>query len=288
MKIIVCMKQINHIYARTGADPDKLFIAPEDTITRINPYDEAALETALCFKDAHPETEVVILTLGPLIAEHELRRCLAMGADNLVHIDADRQLDSKSKSEYLAKAVKEIGADIVLCGKESLDTQNGQVGAFLARILDVAFVSAVLEFSLKGNNIEVMRSAGRGVRERIECPVPAVLSVDMGQKEPRLPTYMSKKKAESFQIQKLSYSEREINEQKISSDIYPPRPRPKSTPAPDSTLDSYNRIEYLLTGSRVEKKGVVLRCDPESQADGIFSFLEEHGFLQAEKDKKNV
>ncbi|MBN2039001.1 MAG: hypothetical protein JW864_03105 [Spirochaetes bacterium] len=283
MKIIVCVKQIYHTYARTGTDPDKMFIAPEDTVARINPYDEAALETALCFKDLDPETEITLLTLGPLIAESGLRRCLAMGADNLVQIDAERQLDSKNKSEYMAKAVEEIGADIVLCGKESLDTQNGQVGAFLARILNVPFVSVVLEFRLKSNNIEVIRSAGRGVRERIECPVPVVLSVDMGQKEPRLPTYMSKKKAEFFQIQTLSYYDSEMNKQKVSHDVFPPRPRPKKAAAPDSSLDPYNRIDFLLTGTRVEKKGAVLRGDAEVLADGIVSFLDEHGFLNAEK-----
>jgi len=288
MKIIVCMKQIYHTYARTGTDPDKLYIAPEDTIARINPYDEAALETALCFKDEHPETEIVLLTLGPLIAESELRRCLAMGADNIVHIDVEQMTDPKKKAVLLAKAVKEISADIVLCGKESLDTQNGQVGAFLAHNLGLPFVSSVLGYRSKNDSLEVLRSAGRGVREKVECQLPALFSIDLGHNTPRLPTYMAKKRARSFQIQKMSYDESETGELNFSANVTPPRPRPKKAIAPDNSLDSFCRIEQLLAGTRVEKKGKVLQGDPEYLSDEIINFLDLNGFLKTRKDKKNT
>ncbi|MFH1487990.1 MAG: hypothetical protein ABII06_03720 [Pseudomonadota bacterium] len=61
---------------------------------------------------------------------------------------------------------------------------------------------------------------------------------------------------------------------------FPPRPRPKEVPAPDSGLDAFERIDRLLTGSRIEKKGVILTGTPESQAEGMLSFLKEQGFLK--------
>ncbi len=83
MRIIVCTKQIRHTYARTGKAPDKNYINPEDSIYRVNPYDEAAIELALRLKDAIGQGEVVLLTIGPMITETEMRRCLAAGADHL-------------------------------------------------------------------------------------------------------------------------------------------------------------------------------------------------------------
>ena len=117
MKIIVCVKQISHIYARTGMDPEKNYLAPEDDVFRINPYDELAVGMALQTKEFVGEGEIVILTLGPIIAEAELRRCLAVGADHLYQIDMDSSMDPWSKSSFLARAIKDMGADFVLCGK---------------------------------------------------------------------------------------------------------------------------------------------------------------------------
>ena len=117
MRIIVCVKQICLTYARTGTDPNRYFLAPEDKICRVNPYDEVALELALHIKEAQASGQVIILTLGPIVAEAELRRCLAMGVDDLYQIDIEGRMDPWCKSRLLARAVKEMGADLILCGK---------------------------------------------------------------------------------------------------------------------------------------------------------------------------
>jgi electron transfer flavoprotein beta subunit len=281
MRIIVCVKQICHVYARTGMDPEQNFLAPEDKIYRVNPYDEVAIELALQVKELHGAGEVIILTLGRIIAESELRRCLAMGADHLYCIEDGGKMDPWHKSGFLAQAVKDIGADLVFCGKESLDTQNNQMGAFMAHHLGIPFVSAITDITIDGDNpsARVRRSAGRGVREVIECSLPAVFSIDLGSHEPRLPAYDNKKKSLSIPIQKLRYSGKMIAPKTISRSFSSPRPRPKRVPTPDSRLAAYDRIGQVFSGSRIEKKGTVLSGDPESQVDGIISFLWEHGFL---------
>jgi electron transfer flavoprotein beta subunit len=281
MRIIVCVKQIRFTFARTGKDPDKYFLSAEDRITRVNPYDEVALEIALSIKDVQDNGEIIILTLGTNIAENELRRCLAMGADSICQIDDKREMDTWQKSGLLARAVKDLDADIVLCGKESLDSQNGQVGAFMAYKLGMPFVSAITDLVIKDKKrAQARRSAGRGIREVIECLLPAVFSVDMGAHDPRLPAYEDKKKALSAEIKKLHYSD-ELESIKISSaGTSQPRPRPKHVPAPESSLDSFDRIQQLLGGSRIEKKGSILKGSPEFQAETIISFLTEHGFLK--------
>lgn len=284
MNIIVCAKQICMTYARTGLDPDRHYLAPEDQIYRVNPYDEWALETALRIKDQRDPVGITILTLGPLIAEEELRRCLAVGADDLCHLDMENEPDPWTRSVLLARSIKELKADLVLCGKESLDKQDGQVPAFIAHHLDMPFVSAIMDLTLEeGDRAIARRSAGRGVRERIECPLPAVFSVDMGFHEPRLPAYEDRLEALSRPIQKRTVPREEIAGKTRPAGTYPPRPRPKPLPAPDSGLEAFDRIDQLLAGSRVEKKGTVLRGDPETQVRGILEFLEKQGFIEAKK-----
>jgi electron transfer flavoprotein beta subunit len=287
MRIIVCVKQIHHIYARTGLNPEQYFLTDEDSIYRINPYDEAALELALQVKERRDDVEIILLTLGPIIAETELRRCLALGADDIYRIEMEEELDSWFKSKLLVRATKDIGADLVLCGKESLDKQNGQVGALMAHRLDMPFLSAVLDLTIRDNGtVETRRAADRGVREVIECPLPAVLTVDLGSHEPRLPIYEDKKRTRSMEIKRLSYPNEIPTNKTMSNRVFPPRPRPKKTPAPDSKSEAFYRVEQLLAGSSIQKKGIILDGNPESQVQGIISYLEEHGFIASNKGQK--
>jgi electron transfer flavoprotein beta subunit len=287
MKIIVCVKQICLTYARTGMDPGQYFLAPEDKLYRVNPYDEAGLELALQIKELQGSGEIILLTLGPIIAEVELRRCLARGADDIYQIDTEGEMDPWGKSQLLARVIGDMGADLILCGKESLDKRNGQVGAFIAHHLGMPFVSTIVDLTITDNaTARAKRIAGRGVREAVECPLPAVFSVDLGLHEPRLVTYEGKRRARSIEIRRLDYREWISARKTISMGVLAPRPRPKRVPSPDSGLEAFYRIGELLMGSRVEKQGVILRGDAESQAEGIISFLDEHGFWSSKRSQK--
>lgn len=295
MKIIVCAKQILHTYARTGTSPESHYICPEDGVYRVNPHDEAALELALRLKDQHENTTVVLLTLGPMIAEEALRRCMATGVDDLYQIPVNEpyasgphspapnpldQPDPWVKSDLLTRAVKTIQGDLVLCGKASLDKGSGQVGALLAHRLDRPYISAITDLQMdpSGHAIQVQRSAGRGVREIIECRLPAVLSVDLGP-DLRFPRFAERQWARTYIPRKLSLGADVDAPMVVCIRRFQPRPRPKIVPAPDSRLHAYERVMRLLTGSRVEKKGEMLTGSPESQVEGIIAFLKANGFL---------
>ncbi|MDZ7580045.1 MAG: hypothetical protein U5R30_05340 [Deltaproteobacteria bacterium] len=295
MKIIVCAKQIRHTYARTGTSPESHYIRPEDGVYRVNPHDEAALELALRLKDVYENTTVVLLTLGPMIAEEEIRRCLATGADDLYQInvtghppfsaDPLDQPDPWVKSDLMARAVKELGGDLVLCGKASLDKGSGQVGALLAHRLDLPFVSAITDLTItdlsmnkSGGTLQVQRSAGRGVREIIECRLPAVFSVDLGP-DLRLPKFSGRQRVKAYAPKQLDCGAAADAPKMVCAHRFQPRPRPKIVPAPDSRLQAYERIMQLLAGSKVEKKGEILTGSPESQVEGIIAFLRANDFL---------
>ena len=287
MKIIVCAKQIKFTYARTGRDPDKNFIAPEDSVFRINPWDESALESALELKEKSEDIEVILLTLGPVIAEKELRRWVALGVDEVCRIDSESGYDPWSKSVILSAGIKELKADLVLCGKESVDRQNGQTGAFIAYNLSFPFVSNVTRIEMAGNMMSrAVRNAGRGVREGIECPLPAVFSISRTGIEARLPLYEGKQRASLAPFRILEIDRDTAEKKLISKGIYPPRPRPKPVSTPDSKLNAFDRINQLLAGSHIEKKGRTLTGDTDSLVEGIISYLKENGFLEKNNPSK--
>ncbi len=295
MRIIVCAKQIRHTYARTGNSPESVYINPEDSIFRIDPRDESALELALRLKDGDDNVTVTLLTLGGMIAESALCRCLATGADDLYQItgcgpkpggDPLDQPDPWIKSGLLAKAVNQLQANLVLCGSASLDRGNGQVAALLARRLDRPFVSAITELAPgPDNDLQVQRGAGRGVREIIASPMPAVMSVEGGP-ELRLPTFEGHRKADAASPIPLAFGAEEEIARLHCQGRCQPRPRPKIIPPPDSRLPAYERVMQLLSGSKVEKKGDILTGSPETQAAGIIAFLKEGGFLPSTNDKQ--
>ncbi len=286
MKIVVCIKQINQVYARTGKDPESHYLARKDRIFRINPYDESALELACRIKSENHQSdvEIILVTIGDLIAEKELRRCMAMGADDLYRIDtgdAAKDPGPAGKAGLLARAALELGADLVLCGKESLDRQNGQVGAYLASHLGQPFISAAVGITLaeSGKTLEVVCKGGKGTREIWECPVPAVISVDIPGGESSQTTLGSQYLADQYQIRTLHYQDfKEKQETKIKR-VFAPLPRTKSVSAPDSREDAYHRIEQLLTGSRIDKTSRMLEGDVSRQADEIVHFLQENGYI---------
>jgi electron transfer flavoprotein beta subunit len=289
MKIGVCVKQVYHVYARTGKEPERLFLAPEDKIFRVSPYDEWALELALRARESLGQGEVILLTLGALIAEAELRRCLAMGADRLYRIEAQGPFDPWRKSSLIARAVRELEIDLVLCGKESLDTQNGQVGAFTAHHLHRPFLSSIIDLKVQRDTegVFVERRAGRGMREIVACRLPAVFTVDLVGDEPRLPIFEDRRHAQSKAVDTLQYGDHGEGVRTMLTRTFPPSPRPKMVPTPDSHAEAFERIDQLLAGSLVKKKGTMLTGRPEEQVEEILVFLKEHNLINTEQGREH-
>lgn len=289
MNICVCIKQIHQVYAQSGRDPEYHFLNPEDIICRINPYDEAALALALQIKTLDASVQVSILTMGPLLAEEALRNAFALGADKLyrIQINEDRKTepeqDSWRKSELLARAAKMIHADLVLCGKVSMDNQNGLVGAFMARHLGWPFVSSILdlEMAFKEGRATVRRNAGKGTREVVQCAWPAVFSVDITGRMPDIATLERRKQARCQVIETIALDDA-MPAKLVSERVFPPRPRVKVLAAPDNRMDAYNRIRQLLSGSTTAKKGKMVSGTAADQVDEMIGFLNKHGFLSSE------
>ena len=291
MKIVVCVKQIRHVYARTGLDPSTHFIAKEDVVNIINPLDMLAVEEAVRLREAHGG-EVILMTLGELIAEEELRHCFAMGADRMIRVyDPSFETgDAWSAGVVLSKAVRQIEPDLILCGRQALDDRAGQVGVTVAELVGYPCVCGIVRVILKPGEQKaiVHKALERGDREVVECPLPALFTVEKGLNEPRYPRAADLLKAGEEAIELWDAGRLNLDPDLLKpltkvSRVYPPKPRPRKIKAPSSSLSAQARIRMLMGGGAAQKKkkesSGLVELPPREAAVKVVEFLEENKCL---------
>ncbi len=144
----------------------------------INPFCRRAIAKGVELAK-ESDGECVIFTLGPAAAEDALREALAHGADRAVLISdpAFAGSDTLATARALAGALAHEGTfDLVLTGLNSVDAETGQVGAQVAELAGLAFVSGVRELSLEGESLALECERDDGLI-RATVMLPALLSV---------------------------------------------------------------------------------------------------------------
>ncbi len=201
MKIVVCVKQVPDT-TEVKINPETNTLVREGVASIINPFDMYAVEEALRIKEKLSGT-VIVLSMGPPQAAESLKELIAMGADEAVLL-SDRAFagsDTLATSFALAKGIEKIGGvDLILCGKQAIDGDTAQVGPEVAEKLGVphiTYVKKVNEISDQEITVERMNEDGF---ERVQAPLPALLTVVKEINEPRLPSLKGKMRAKSAQI----------------------------------------------------------------------------------------
>ncbi len=152
----------------------------------INPYDEwYALVRALELKEAGIATDVHLVTVGRADTEAVIRKALALGGDQAVRIDSDAT-DPYQTATYIADYAKSVGYDLVLCGKESIDYNNGSTGVMIAELLDADFIGFAENIQVEGTTVTVKREI-EGGEETDVVSMPAVIACQKGVAEARIP-----------------------------------------------------------------------------------------------------
>jgi electron transfer flavoprotein beta subunit len=189
MKIIVCVKQVLDTAAQIQIDNGAIVSPGSSRI--INPYDEFAIEEAVCIKEKKPDTEITLLSLGPEGFKDSIKKALAMGADKAVHLMDNKfdGLDSYALARVLARSIDKIPYDLILCGRQAVDVDSAQTGPALATFLGIPFVTVVTGIDFSGNfkSVKITRQVEGGSEVRI-LPLPLLLTCQKGLNEPRLPS----------------------------------------------------------------------------------------------------
>ncbi len=193
MKILVCIKKIPDPEIPPSKfcvdEAKKEVIPPEGIPPVMNPYDCCALEIALRVKEK-VDSKVIAISLDEEGSTEIIRQALAMGADEgILLVDKKfRGLDSHLTAFILSQTIKKIGDfDLILCGKQAADWEEGLVGALLAENLSLPLINSVSEVSYQDGEFIVKRVLLDGY-QLISVKPPLLLTVSSEGIKARLPT----------------------------------------------------------------------------------------------------
>jgi electron transfer flavoprotein beta subunit len=203
MHAIVCIKQVPDT-TEVKINPETNTLIREGVASIINPFDTYAIEEALRLKEKLGG-KVTVLTMGPDQAREALKEAVAMGADEAILL-SDRAFagsDTWATAYTLSQAIRRLGDfHVILCGKQAIDGDTGQVGPGIARQLGIpqlTYVSRLLEFDPAGGSVRVERLLEEG-REVVTGTLPAVLTVVKDINQPRYATFMGIRRATRMEI----------------------------------------------------------------------------------------
>jgi electron transfer flavoprotein beta subunit len=200
MRLLVAVKQIKVLGDELALAPDGRDVDPEYLDRALNEWDACATEEALRVRERLGEGEVVVVTVGDGEAEGALRRCLAMGADRAIRIDAE-PVDPISTARALAGVVAGESPDLVLTGVQSADSVQGSTGVALAELVGLPRVAVVTKLSWSGTGpATVDRELEGGLADVVEVDTPALLTIQTGINEPRYANLRAIKQAEQHEI----------------------------------------------------------------------------------------
>lgn len=188
MKIAVCVKRVPDMDVRFRIAADNASVDEAGLKFDLNDFDAWGVEAALKLRDANAGSEVTVISLGPDVVQETIRKALSMGADRGIQLKADKvPFDGLAIAKALAEELKAGGYDLILFGKMSPDSANGVVGQMVAELLGMPCVSAISSLDIADGRGKAKREL-EGAQEIVEFPLPAVLTVDEGLNQARLPS----------------------------------------------------------------------------------------------------
>lgn len=214
MRIVVCAKEVLdpdavNSYAVAG----RLEIGEDGkTLTQaaipslMNAYDEQAIEAALRLRDAGADCQIDVVTVGQDMSGL-LRHAAALGADSTAMINiapaagaaapavidaAPAAGDYHVAARLLAAYVRwSGGTDLVLCGRQASDDDQGVVPALMSELLETPIITIARAVELSDGpdapTVRVTRVTPDG-DEVVEAACPALVTISSELGAPRYPT----------------------------------------------------------------------------------------------------
>ncbi|MGH1461802.1 MAG: electron transfer flavoprotein subunit beta/FixA family protein [Neptuniibacter sp.] len=196
MKVLVAVKRVIDYNVKVRVKADQSDVDLTNVKMALNPFCEIAVEEAVRLKEAGTADEVVVVTVGDKSSDEQLRTALALGADRAIRVDTEASLDSLSIAKLLAKVVEKETPDLVILGKQAIDSDNNQTGQMLAALLNRPQGTFASELKVQDRKLQVTREIDGGL-QTLELSLPAIITTDLRLNEPRyaaLPNIMKAKR----------------------------------------------------------------------------------------------
>ena len=206
MKILVAIKRVQDYNVKVRPKSDGSDVDIDGIKMGINPFDENALEEALCLREKELATEITVVSIGDSKNEDVLRHGLAMGANRAILIESEEYLQPLGVAKVLKGLVEKEKPDLILLGKLALDSDAGQTGQMLAGLLNYPQGTFVSMIEIDNNKLIVTREIDGGTNI-LEMNMPAVLTADLRLNEPRFVKLPNLMMARKKTIEKVKASE---------------------------------------------------------------------------------
>jgi len=196
MKILVAIKRVVDANVKVRVKSDGTGVDLTNAKMAINPFCEIAVEEAIRIKEAGAAEEIIVISIGPQACQEQIRTALALGADRGILVLNDEQVEPLAVAKVLKAVVEKEQIDLIILGKQSIDTDNNQVGQMLAALCNYPQGTFACNAELKDGKIEVTREIDGG-EQTVLLDLPAVVTTDLRLNEPRyasLPNIMKSKK----------------------------------------------------------------------------------------------
>lgn len=196
MKILVAVKRVVDANVKVRVKADKSGVDLTNAKMAINPFCEIAIEEAIRIKEKGLADEVIAVSIGERPCQEQIRTALALGADRGIHVEMEGEVPPLVVAKLLKSLVEKEGIDLVLLGKQSIDSDNNQVAQMLAAITGMPQGTFACKLQIDGDTITVTREIDGG-EQTVALKLPAVVSTDLRLNEPRyasLPNIMKAKK----------------------------------------------------------------------------------------------
>src|SRR6185369_5414106 len=203
MKLLVCIKQVPDLESRFKPNAEGVWYNETDLAFRMNEYDEYAVEQAVQLREKLGEgAELTVLSIGPDRVVEAVKKSLAMGCDNAVHIQ-DQSASTRDPwqiASIISAYAKDKGFDLIFTGMQSQDRGSAQVGVILAELLGIACTTTIVGFDYDGGTITVKRELEGGIKGVVKLKTPALVTCQLGLNVPRYPTLPNIMKAKKKEI----------------------------------------------------------------------------------------
>jgi len=196
MKILVGVKRVIDYNVKVRVKADNSDVDLSNTKMAINPFCEIAVEEAIRLKEAGIASEVIAVSVGTSASQEQLRTALALGADRAILVESDAAVEPLNVAKAFAKVMEQEQADLVILGKQSIDSDNNQVGQMLAALTKRPQGTFASKVDVEGQSVAVTREIDGGLRT-VKLALPAIVTTDLRLNEPRfakLPDIMKAKR----------------------------------------------------------------------------------------------
>lgn len=184
MKLLVAVKRVIDFATPIRVKPDETDVETAHVKMSMNPFDSIAVEEAVRLKEQGIAKEIIAVSIGPNPNQETLRTALAMGADRAILIDTDQVMQPLATAHVLQKIVEQESPQIVLLGKQAIDSDNNQTGQMLAGLLNWSQGTFVSKIIVENETVQVTREIDGGL-ETLKLKIPTVITTDLRLNEPR-------------------------------------------------------------------------------------------------------